>query len=406
MLGVVAPVLLMAAMVPIFVNALTKNLRLTEQEITQRALESDALSARLQAAALEHELNDRLEELEDILSNEILAKELELNLKRGSDELVTDMMYFAELPIASRPRWMQLLDSAWERSSTSNRQHGRGLDSSWFLTDANGIQIWRREFSEKTLGESFSYRDYFHGRGTDFSSDRIPEDIGPLQIPHVSLAYKSTTTGLQTVALSVPIRDSENHVIGVLARSANLGDLQSRLGQRMNDAEGDIVERIIALAESRNSSERRLLDHPYLTEELMASAVTSRLDEELLQGLRMDDETIRIISERLGTDDNEHAEVRLELYHDPVGRLTDPSAASYRGEWMAAMAQVRGTGWMVIVQERRDAALAPVHAMAGRASRQAWLAVLMAVVMMAIVWFFVWRAFSRTTSPRLATAAE
>jgi hypothetical protein len=73
---------------------------------------------------------------------------------------------------------------------------------------------------------------------------------------------------------------------------------------------------------------------------------------------------------------------------------------------MAAMAQVRGTGWMVIVQERRDAALAPVHAMADRASRQAWLAVLMAFAMMAIVWFFVWRAFSRTGSMRTAPAAE
>jgi len=406
MLGVVAPVLLMAAMVPIFVNALTKNLRLTEQEITQRALESDALSARLQAAALEQELKDRLEELEAILSNEVLAKELELNLQRGSDELVTDMMYFAELPIASRPRWMQLLDSAWERSNANNRRHERGLDSSWFLTDANGIQIWRREFSEKTLGESFSYRDYYHGRGSDFPPDRIPADIAPLQIPHVSVAYKSATTGLQTVALSVPIRDSANHVIGVFARSAHLGDLQSLLGQRMNNAEGDIVERIIALTESRNTSERRLLDHPYLTEELMRSAETSRRDEELLAGLRLDDETVRIIRERLGTDNNELAEVRLEVYHDPVGRLTDPSAAIYRGEWMAAMAQVGDTGWMVIVQERRDAALAPVHAMADRASRQAWLAVLMAVVMMAIVWFFVWRAFSRTTSPRHATAAE
>ena len=52
MLGVVAPILLTAAMVPIFVNALSKNLLITEQEITQRALESDALSARLQAAAV------------------------------------------------------------------------------------------------------------------------------------------------------------------------------------------------------------------------------------------------------------------------------------------------------------------------------------------------------------------
>jgi preprotein translocase subunit YajC len=42
--------------------------------------------------------------------------------------------------------------------------------------------------------------------------------------------------------------------------------------------------------------------------------------------------------------------------------------------------------------------------MADRASRQAWLAVLIAVAMMAIVWFFVWRAFGRTNSPRVSAA--
>ena len=132
----------------------------------------------------------------------------------------------------------------------------------------------------------------------------------------------------------------------------------------------------------------------------------AQLDEKLFQGLQLDQDAVRQIQEMLGTEGKKHAEVRLELYHDPVGRLKDPAAASYRGDWMAAVALVRGTGWMVIVQERRDAALLPVHAMADRASRQAWLAVLMAVAMMAIVWFFVWRAFSRTDSTRTSPAAE
>ena len=73
---------------------------------------------------------------------------------------------------------------------------------------------------------------------------------------------------------------------------------------------------------------------------------------------------------------------------------------------MAAIAPVRGTGWLVIVQERRDAALLPVQAMAERASRQAWLAVLIATLMMGIVWFFVWRAFGRTTVAKANPAAE
>jgi hypothetical protein len=149
-----------------------------------------------------------------------------------------------------------------------------------------------------------------------------------------------------------------------------------------------------------------LLDHPYMTEERMQSIKDAKRDDELFQKLRMDDETVRSIQESLSTEDRKKPEVRLKLYHDPVGRLSDPAAISFGGDWMAAMAQVHNTGWMVIVQERRDAALLPVRAMGDRASRQAWLAVLMAVLMMAIVWFFVWRAFSRTDSQRPSPAAE
>jgi len=409
MLGVVAPVLLMAAMVPIFVNALTRNLRVTEEEITLRALESDALSARLQAAALEDELNDRLEELETILSNDELAQLLELTMQRDSDEVLTEMSSYAEVAFASRPRWIQLLDAAWERANgptRSDRRREREPDTSWFLTDGRGVQIWRRDFSDRTLGDIFNYRDYFHGRGFDYSRESVPANVTPLQAPHVSVAYKSTTTDHQTVAMSVPVRNKAGDVIGVFARTANLGDLQSRLGRRIQDEEQDSVRRMIALAEFRRSDSLRLLDHPYLTEEFVHSAEASERDEELFGHLKMDENIVRQIQSSLKSGPGERNEIKLPVYLDPVGQLADPAAAAYRGEWMAAMAPVHGTGWMVIVQERRDAALRPVQTMADRASRQAWLAVLIAVVMMAIVWFFVWRAFGRTNSARANPAAE
>lgn len=406
MLGVVAPILLMAAMVPIFVNALTKNLNVTEQEITDRALESDALSARLQAAALEDELNDRLEELETVLANEELAELLEVTMQRDSDEVLTEMSSFAEVAFASRPRWIQLLDTAWERTEALNKRRQRESDTSWFLTDARGVQVWRREFSYRTHGDIFSYRDYFHGRGADFSRESVPADVKPISSPHVSVAYKSTTTDRQTVAMSVPVRDKRGNVIGVFARTANLGDLQSFLGQRIQDAKGESVRRIIALAEFRESEKLRLLDHPYLTEEFVQSAEESSRDEELFQNLKMDDNTVQKIRESLKSGKNERNEVKLPVYIDPVGQLEDSAAAAYVGKWMAAIAPVRGTGWLVIVQERRDAALLPVQAMAERASRQAWLAVLIATLMMGIVWFFVWRAFGRTTVANANPAAE
>ena len=60
------------------------------------------------------------------------------------------------------------------------------------------------------------------------------------------------------------------------------------------------------------------------------------------------------------------------------------------------MAPVSDIGWMVIVQERRQAALSPVEDVAARAKRQTWLSVLTtAIALMAIIWSFVWRAYSR-----------
>ncbi|MFN9720120.1 MAG: protein kinase domain-containing protein [Planctomycetota bacterium] len=402
LLGLVGQIVLIAAMIPIFVSTLIKNREAAEFEITERALESDALSARLQAAALEDELSDRLEELQQILSSSEVAKELEQALRRNSDELVTEMLYHAEAAFSGRPKWIQLLDTAWSRANTANAQNQRGLDTSWFLTDASGIQIWRRDFSDRTLGDNFAYRDYFHGLGKDLSRDADRSRIRPLEKPHVSVAYKSTTTDRQTVALSVPVRDSAGNVIGIFARTAHLGDLQGRLGRRMSTADKDDVERKIALAEVRSEREISLLDHPVLTDTFVRSAETSDSGDELFDALRMDSEIVDEIMQKR----SEKGEVRLNRYRDPVGHLQDRAAEPYRELWLAAMAPVENTGWLVIVQERRNEALEPVDRMWDQATRQSAIAVFVAIAMMAIVWFFVWRALMHTgvSAPNVSRA--
>ena len=401
-LGVLAPILLMGAMIPIFTKAMNDNLQSALDQITDRALESDALSARLQAASLDHELHDRLEELETILTDRELAETLEAALARDSDELVHEVTQYANDEKSIPPRWLQLLDAAWERSITSSEAHNRRPDTSWFLNDRFGTQIWRREFSSPTIGQNFSYRDYFHGRGEDYPPDRIPEDIAPLDKPHVCNAYKSTTTGRQTVALSVPVRNKKGEVIAVLARSVNLGDLQERMGRLIREPDADSVQRVIALVEARDATHYRLLDHPYLTEDVVRAAEKSNKDAKLFETLFIDESTVREI--QAAKVQHRGAEVRLKTYSDPIGRLPDPGSAVYQGDWLAAMAPVSDNdsdndsdiGWWVIVQERRQAALSPIENVAARAKRQTWLSVLTtAIALMAIIWSFVWRAYSR-----------
>ncbi|MEZ6042021.1 MAG: protein kinase [Planctomycetaceae bacterium] len=425
LLGVVGPVLLMAAMVPIFVTALENNLAMTEEGLTQRALESDALSARLQAAALEDELLDRLEELELVLADEEVGSALEDVLNRPTDDVIAEMKASHILPLEDRPRWIQLLDMAQQRCTEANTRRNRSPDTSWFLTDRDGIQLWRQKY-ESTVGECFNWRDYFHGRNEEFDPEQVPQDIQPIQDRHVSLAFRSNATDRYMVALSVPVRDSEGEVIGVFARTAHLGELQARLGQRMQGSDADSVRRIIALADSRDW---QLLDHPWLTESLLE--LPDQTIDEIFHQLRLDTGTIRQIESAMAQHNGQPEDIRLPVYTDPVGRLSgmpaisdpadtsdalpDPQNASgnsvkpaepwngtdeYQRPWIAAMSPITNmqSPWMVIVQEERATALQPIDDMARRATRHAWMAVLAALTLMAIIWSVVWRAFNRSHS--------
>jgi serine/threonine protein kinase len=413
-LGVLGPIMLMAAMVPIFVNALQSNLNTMEKRLTERALESDALSASIQARSLQEELDDRLYELDNIVTNPDNISMLEQLMQQSSDEVVAQMKSLHDSAEADQPQWMSQLNRLRQRSDDANRRRSRIPDTSWFLTDARGRQIWRHPYSAETLGRNYSWRDYFHGTDVQYSPDQVPEGITPLQSPHVSLAFNSEATQQYMVALSVPVRNSKGEVIGVFARTAHLGDLQSRLGKQIEGQENDTVNRVIALVDRRTW---RLLDHPWLTAEMLQAHGSS--EENLFAGLQLDDDITNAIKSRLEANDSQQEDapdnekrgltdplrqsVRLPRYRDPVGRLDDPSTRPYRGNWMAALVPMESeqTTWLVIVQENRDEALRPVRDMAAQASKQAVLAVISSLAIMAGVWMFVWRAIAgeRVASP-------
>ena len=391
LVGFLVPLLLTEALLPILGYALSRNRDAAEQQMTERALESDALSARLQAAALEDELRQRLQELETIAAADDLRRELEAVMQRPLAEVITEVRAAAEADVASRPRWMQLLDAAWQRAREAAVTGNRGDDTSWFVTAVDGTQIWRREYSERTIGENFAWRDYFHGQGVDFERGQQPQGLTPLKQPHVSAAYKSTTTDRQTVALSVPLFAADGAIIGVFARTVHLGDLQARLRGRMSAEGQGSVERIIALAEVRDADEVRLLDHPCLTEQFLRIQEDEARDEALFRELILDADASASIRQLLQSS-GEPTEARLRLYLDPVGKIRSPAAQPYAGDWMAAVAPVQGTRWAVIVQERRSGVLEPILQMERNARRQLALAAAAAAGLIVLGWMFVWHA--------------
>lgn len=414
--GLIVPLFLTISVVPILVNAFAHNLRNAEEQLMRRALESDALSARLQAAALEDEINNRLDELKTLVASRPMQEELEKLLQEPPQRIAEQTLAFHDLPLADRPDWMQALDTAWENSQGVADERGRSKDTSWFLNSADGTQVWRRSFSERSVGRNYRYRDYFHGQGEDFSPEQIPDGLQPISAPHICIAYKSTTTGRQSVALSVPVKDSRGNVVGILSRSAHLGDLQQRLRGAMSETsapneEDEQVERFIALAEVRLENgvrQLRLLDHPSLTEDFLREAERNREDEELFQQLTLGEEvTERIPADRIGT--LQIPELRIRNYSDPAGKLMARTGIQPEKEWIAAFAPIRkagSTGWMVIVQEERARVLAPVRQMAAQAQRQGLLAIGVALAGLAVGWTFILRALNFPRRSNVSPAAE
>lgn len=476
LLGVLGPLLLIAAMVPIFANALRRNLDEMEHRLTYRALESDALSARALAGALEAELQGRLTDLQDVLANEQIIQRLEFLdertfsddylqaqeaihhdiatwpdwmkafeldelklllsggdaslmqafidrkskdrpawmkpfdregmfdreqllqlLKDGDSALAVARAWSSyELPLGDEPDWMQEMDHARLRADTQTKLRNHKPDTSWFLQDIHGTQIWRRPFVD-TVGRNWAYRDYFHGRNQQFTRSDAPDDLEPIQSPHVSLPFTSQATGQYMVALSVPVRNASDEVVGVLGRTVHLTDLRERLGEYLRDApdprrNDDPVVREVALADARTGE---ILDHPWLNTQTQAQLA------EVFHHLVLPADTMKELQVTPGaaSDSNAvHAERLLKEYRDPVGQLSGPTTERYATEWIASMARMNQlvTPWIVIVQEQKANIVQPVDDMKSKASRTAGIAILTSVLLMGIVWGFVVRAMNRS----------
>ena len=404
LLGVLGPLLLIAAMVPLFVNALQDAVDEMERGLTARALESDAESARALAGALEGELIRRLADLQNVLKNRDLVEQLEVLAKRPVVDVVEEMKHEYGKPLSARSSWIRSLDQAREDADKINLQAGQETDTSWFLTDRDGNQIWRRDYSEITIGKNYNWRDYFHGRNMEYDRLVVPSDISPIELPHMSLPFKSRATGKYMISLSVPVRSSSKEIIGVLARTVHLDDLRNRLGHYVRESnqrglDGDAVSRKIVLADFRSGA---LLDHPWLDtcsqEEREAVFDRLVLPASVLKKLKTVRDTLERSDDRLPM--ASPVEALLPVYTDPVGTLAEESAESYRGEWMAAMAlmQQSKTPWVVIVQEQRESMLRPVGDMKRKAARTAWVSVATSILLMGIVWIFVGRAISRSNA--------
>ncbi len=377
LLGFVLPLLLLLSIVPLASNAMYDAMSTTRGNLAERALESDVLTANLLANSLERDLVDRREELLDIAQGEEFRSMVE---------------EYASLPLDERRDLMRLLDDKFASMLAKRQELNRKVDSSWFLTDAEGYQRWHRESdgfhgpdtpNRSTLDKKFSYRSYFHGLDENFTAETAPADLRPLREPRISRPYQSTNSksGQYRVALSVPIWDStKENVIGVLARSIELSDLFQDYERAVTSQGEESVDRVLALIDSRKwkliaHTDWRLGEYERLT-------VSPEIQEQLAKLLATP--ATEVAASELD---------RTDEYFDPMGEI-EPQ--KYSGRWLAAFCRVgeagwADTGWIAVVQERRAAAFRAMDDLRTRIWMFGLAAVAIVVALVAGCWWLIVR---------------
>jgi hypothetical protein len=380
-LGIVLPGLILLALFPLALFAVSNAVRISEQNVATRALESDALTAKILAYSLDDDLVQRRRTLETLA---------------GDPDLLALIPAAAEP--ADSPRRQAL--SAWlkeakrEIDKIRTEQHA-DLDDSWFLTDAHGIQRWREPESSLTIDRNFGWRDYFHGLGDDRPEWKLRTDIAPVREPHISAPFRSTASGKLKVAITVPIWDeNQREVLGVLGRTIHLGEVLSTYKRLlMDEAAEQQVQRAIALVDVRTG---KVLDHPWMT-----PANNDRLkDDKVFEKLSLEKEerTAMLNVQALVRAGQEVRGANLDTnYVDPIRRIDADAARQFGIRWLAAFWPVGDSGWFAVVQEPRDDALRPVRAVQAGLVKYALTGLFLCLILTATSWHFLRRVMRART---------
>ncbi len=367
-LGLLGPVLFLLMLLWISSTAVPVAVREAEMNLYERALTSDAATARLLAASIDQEFLERTDELER------LAK----RLPAFDGEETLD---------GFREDYEEILDDWKAEANERFEKQRRTIDASLFLTDREGVQLHRAPWHD-SVGRTFAYRDYFHDLGRELPKEtEVGGEVQPRKTSGVSLAFRSSNTMQYMVVVAVPIWDrSHEEVIGVLARSIHLTDLLSQWEQRiqqnsMSDDSQPIQDRFLSLVDMREQKPF-LLDHNWMSEENLSSLTD---DAELKKQIQLTETEQKILVDAV------QGNGVIANYEDPLADVEK----QYSGEWLAAVAEIGSTNWIAIVQERRSDAVAPMHELRSIFMRYGQLLIVVFAAMFVILGLLIKRLTSR-----------
>ncbi len=434
-MGIVAPLLLLAALVPLGFWAAEDAVNTAEEKVAVRAAESNKLAAVAIAELIESELVRRVQELQIAADDPELSRAVKTEgtqphtQRKRIKALIEEFRQIYGVPpvLETRPADRQI----------DRPQEVEYLDTSWFLTDARGRQVMRAPFSEKSIDHDYYWRDYFHWRGEESpQADRAPPAWENKRF-HISVAFKSQTTQRLMVAISVLVRDYQSAPLygelaravgmdrllfvldwfsgesmnlgqlidlasqlfvraeperpqGVLARTIDLGKLLATSGivsneERVSD-DGTRIDRIVAMVDGRNG---KILDHQYMEQDGFKARTPDEI-QQVYDSLQLS-EAIQAQMAARADEKSETDEVDVFVvsdYRDPAAEIS-PEAFGER--WMAAFARVPGTDWWTVVQERHRKAIEPVEDVRSELTKYGMIGLLFFFTLISVLWFFLLR---------------
>jgi eukaryotic-like serine/threonine-protein kinase len=424
-LGVLGPLLLLGVMLFFAWNAYSNAVNQSDDAIVQKAVDSNHWAAHLAARSASEQINSYFQAVSQLAEDpdfralfvktindetfkECIAKlsDPQFNEPTGpnKDEIIQWRRKFLDLEVRKKlhePLEQRMTGAEYPRAA------------SWLVYDRTGTQIastFAADDAVNTIGKNFSFRSYFTGKDYDSITRKANGEIEyqihsdpyqreHLDKPHMSAVFKSRATGTWKFAFSVPIFIGEEFqgVAACTVDTGNFTDFENRPSQ------------YAMLIDLRNGPDQGIvLEHPlidnFFTQQAkLPKAKQSELPDRISQ-TKFDH---RPLSDGHG------------IIEDPFveDRLGEP----YKGEWIAASAEVHRreyskdldkkrnaveTGLVVIAMENKERVVAPAHRLGSELLRTGTIALATIVAVACGLWLFVVRvrkkshdALSRSFSP-------
>jgi serine/threonine protein kinase len=379
-LGGLGPLLLLAVMAYGGWNVYQSALQSSDEAVTEKAYQSNAFAAKYVAASVATEIQRYFRALDHAAQD----AELRRCIVETTEQLRPMLAKLADPQVPEDE--LQKLRAEFERDPVRQKlqqriktlMDDRSLPevASWFVCDARGTHL-AGEFkpvTKSTIGLNFANRTYCYGGLRDIE-DRKARPMPAQHVRRTSLSAPlfSVATKRWKIAVSTPLYrdDDARQLLAVLVLTRDVGDFMTFAATETQFA---------VLVDGRdNGYQGMLLDHPGLTKSYREGAGLSDFDK------------YRIPLKSRTEDMREH--------EDPLDKIDGHASGR---KWIAAFSPViirqaegngRGatvdTGLMVLVQEDKASATAPVQELGRKLAGKGVQAIAGFFFVVGLLWYFV-----------------